>query len=148
MPASGADTVTATGAGGKGTATVTLGTPQSDSGISVLVTVAGGLLLAFEHAVAVDAVALVPVGLLLLTDLPVILELSERRAGASAGTVTALLWLAGNAGGLIVALLVALLVHHPTPAFLLLAGISLCAVPLVVALSTEPLPRIAESPGE
>jgi len=116
-------------------------------GTSVLVTVAGGLLLAFEHAVAVDAVVLVPIGLLLLTDLPVILELSERRAGASAGTVTALLWLAGNAGGLVVALAVQLLVHHPTPAFLLLAGVSLCAVPLVVSLSIEP-PRAPEPVGD
>ena len=80
---------------------------------------------------------LVPIGLLLLTDLPVILELCERRAGASAGTVTALLWLAGNAGGLLVALLVQLLVHHPTPAFLLLAVFALCAAPLVFALAPQ-----------
>ena len=80
---------------------------------------------------------LVPVGLLLLTLLPVILELSERNAGASAGTVTALLWLAGNAGGLVVALVVAVLVHHPTPAFLVLAAVCLCATPLVFALSTD-----------
>jgi hypothetical protein len=67
----------------------------------------------------------------------VILELSERGAGASAGTVTSLLWLAGNAGGLVIALLVAVLVHHPTTAFLALAVISLCAAPLVLALSTD-----------
>ncbi len=106
-------------------------------GASVLVTAVGGLLLAFEHAVAVDAVVLVPIGLLLLTDLPVILELSERRAGAAAGTVTALLWLAGNAGGVLVALLVQLLVHHPTPAFLLLTVIALCAAPLVFVLRPQ-----------
>lgn len=111
-------------------------------GASVLVTAVGGLALAFEHAVVVDAIVLVPIGLLLLTDLPVILELSERRAGASAGTVTALLWLAGNAGGVLVALLVQLLVHHPTPAFLALAVVALCAVPLVVAL--EPQEAAAE----
>jgi predicted MFS family arabinose efflux permease len=116
-------------------------------GTSVLVTIAGGLLLAFEHAVAVDAIALVPIGLLLLTDLPVILELSERRAGASAGTVTALLWLAGNAGGLVVALAVQLLVHHPTSAFLLLAAVGLCAVPLVVALSPDASTRAADTVG-
>ena len=104
---------------------------------AVVVTVAGSVLLAFEHVVAIDAVVLVAIGLLLLTLLPVILELSERRAGASAGTVTALLWLAGNAGGLLIALLVALLVHHPTPAFLALALVGLCAAPLVFALSTE-----------
>jgi len=105
--------------------------------VAVAVTVLGGTLLAFAHTVAVDAVVLVPIGLLLLTLLPVILELSERGAGASAGTVTALLWLAGNAGGLAVALIIALLVHHPTPAFLALAAICLCATPLVFALSTE-----------
>jgi len=104
---------------------------------AVVVTVAGSVLLAFEHVVAIDAVVLVAIGLLLLTLLPVILELSERRAGASAGTVTALLWLAGNAGGLLIALLVAVLVHHPTPAFLALALVGLCAAPLVFALSTE-----------
>ena len=119
-------------------------------GASVLVTVVGAILLAFEHAVAADAVVLVPIGLLLLTDLPVILELSERRAGAAAGTVTALLWLAGNAGGLVVALLVQLLVHHPTPAFLLLAAISLCAVPLVAVLapSSEPLAPLAPAAAD
>jgi predicted MFS family arabinose efflux permease len=105
--------------------------------VAVAVTVGGAVLLAFEHAVAIDAVALVAIGLLLLTLLPVILELSERRAGASAGTVTSLLWLAGNAGGLVIALFVAVLVHHPTPAFLALAVISLCAAPLVLALSTD-----------
>lgn len=104
---------------------------------AVIVTVSGASLLAFEHVVAIDAVVLVAIGFLLLTLLPVILELSERRAGASAGTVTALLWLAGNAGGLVIAVLVAVLVHHPTPAFLALALVSLCAVPLVLALSTD-----------
>ena len=106
-------------------------------GAAVVVAAAGALLLAFEHAVAVDAVALAAIGLLLLTLLPVILELSERNAGASAGTVTALMWLAGNAGGLVVTVLVALLVHHPLPAFVALAVISLLATPLVFALSTD-----------
>ena len=117
-------------------------------GSSVLVTVAGALLLAFEHAVVVDAVVLVPIGLLLLTDLPVILELSERRAGAAAGTVTALLWLAGNLGGLVVALLVQLLVHHPTPAFLVLAAVALCATPLVIWLSPDAARRVPEAAPE
>jgi predicted MFS family arabinose efflux permease len=104
---------------------------------AVAVTVGGSVLLAFEHVAAVDAIVLVAIGALLLTLLPVLLELSERRAGASAGTVTALLWLAGNGGGIVVALLVSLLVHHPTLAFLALAAVSLCAAPLVRALSTD-----------
>jgi hypothetical protein len=45
--------------------------------------------------------------------------------------VTALLWLSGQLGGLVVALAVQVLVHHPTPAFLLLAFVGLCAVPLL-----------------
>ena len=106
-------------------------------GAAVAVAAAGALVLAFEHAVAVDAVVLAAIGLLLLTLLPVILELSERRAGASAGTVTALMWLAGNAGGLVVTVLIALLVHHPVPAFVALAVISLLAAPLVRALATD-----------
>jgi predicted MFS family arabinose efflux permease len=109
-------------------------------GAAVAIAAAGGFVLAFEHAIAVDAVVLIAIGLLLLTLLPVILELSERRAGSSAGTVTALLWLAGNAGGLVVALIVAVLVHHPTPAFLILAVVSLLATPLVFALSADPSP--------
>ena len=104
---------------------------------AVAVTVGGACVLAFEHVIAIDAVVLVVIGLLLLTLLPVILELSERRAGASAGTVTSLLWLAGNAGGLVDRAAGRVLVHHPTPAFLVLALVSLCAAPLVLALSTD-----------
>jgi hypothetical protein len=37
----------------------------------------------------------------------------------------------------VIAVLVAVLVHHPTPAFLALAVVSLCAAPLVLALSTD-----------
>jgi hypothetical protein len=104
---------------------------------AVAVTFAGAIALAFEHAVAIDAIVLGAIGLMLLTLLPVILELSERRAGASAGTVTSLLWLAGNAGGLVIALLVGVLVHHPAAAFLTLALVGLCATPLVFALATD-----------
>jgi predicted MFS family arabinose efflux permease len=106
-------------------------------GAAVSVTVGGACLLSVEHVVVIDAIVLVAIGFLLLTLLPVLLELSERRAGASSGTVTALLWLAGNAGGLVIALLVGILVHHPTPAFLALALVSLCAAPLVVMLATD-----------
>ena len=41
------------------------------------------------------------------------------------------MWLAGNAGGLVVAVLVQALVHHPLPAFLLLAACGCAAIPLV-----------------
>lgn len=72
--------------------------------------------------------------MLLLTDLPVLLELSERGAGNAAGTVASMLWLAGQLGGLVVALLVQALVHHPAGAFLLLAGVGVLALPLLARL--------------
>lgn len=102
---------------------------------SVLAVIAGGVVLAFVHAIAVAAIVLVPMGLLLLTDLPVVLELSERGAGAAAGTVASLLWLAGQLGGVVVSLAVQALVHHPMPAFLLLAGVGVCALPLLTRLA-------------
>ena len=113
-------------------------------GASVAAVVIGGVVLAFVHSVAVDAIVLVPMGLLLLTDLPIVLELSERGAGSAAGTVAALLWLSGQLGGLVVALAVQLLVHHPMPAFLLLAAVGACAVPLLSRLG----PVLEASRGE
>ncbi len=115
-------------------AVVARGAERSIVAMAVTVAAAGMAVLAVAHAVAVDAVVLTATGLLLLTLLPVLLELSERRARGSAGTVTSLLWLAGNAGGLVVALLVGALVHHPTVAFVALAAVSLCAAPLLASL--------------
>jgi hypothetical protein len=46
-------------------------------------------------------------------------------------SATALLWLAGNLGGLLVAVVVGGLVDHPNVAFLLLAAVALSALPLV-----------------
>jgi predicted MFS family arabinose efflux permease len=73
--------------------------------------------------------ALVALGVLLLTDLPVILDLLERRAGSSAGMATAALWLGGNLGGLVLALVVQLLVHRPAAAFLVMAAVLLSLLP-------------------
>jgi len=107
------------------------GAEQRLIGASIAAGVGGSVVLAFVHVFAVDAVVLAVMGMLLLTDLPVILELAERRAGNDGGTVAALMWLAGNAGGLVVAVLVQALVHHPLPAFLLLAACGCAAIPLV-----------------
>jgi predicted MFS family arabinose efflux permease len=101
---------------------------------SVGAVIVGGVVLAFVHSIAVAAIVLVPMGLLLLTDLPVVLELSERGAGAAAGTVAALLWLSGQLGGVVVSLAVQALVHHPLPAFLLLSVVGVCALPLIIRL--------------
>ena len=69
--------------------------------------------------------------LALLTALPWLLSLCERRADDSVASATALLWLAGNLGGLLVAVVVGGLVDYPAVAFLLMAAVALGALPLV-----------------
>jgi cyanate permease len=110
------------------------GAARSLVGASIAAVIVGCTVLALVRVIAVDALMLVPMGMLLLVDLPVLLELSERSAGAAAGTVASLLWLAGQLGGLVIALLVQALVHHPTAAFLLLAGVGVLALPLLARL--------------
>jgi predicted MFS family arabinose efflux permease len=88
--------------------------------------------------------ALVLLGFLLLPSLPVVLSVAERLAGPLAGTAGAIVWMAGNLGGLAVALVVQLLVHHPTAAFLTMAGIAVLGVPLTARLAD--LPAILRGP--
>ncbi len=109
----------------------------------VFVAGVGCVLVALFEPLPVAWIALVPTGALLLTALPVILELTERRAGDAGGIATAIIWLAGNAGGLVVAGLLSPLVNDPLPAFLLLAVVPAVALPLTFGLrrlETEPAP--------
>ena len=71
-----------------------------------------------------------------------ILELTERRSATSAAT--ALIWLAGNAGGIVVAVLVQATQGHPAVAFSLLAGSA--ALVLAVRLK-EAAARAAKTPA-
>lgn len=87
--------------------------------------------LALDHDDVVEAVAVVLLGLVLLGALPVILELAERDAGGSGATATALIWLSGNAGGIVVALVVQALLDRPPLAFGVLAVVALGALPVV-----------------
>jgi len=99
--------------------------------------VGGCALLAAAPGVATAAVAMIVMGFLVLPDLPVILELAERRAGAAGGTATAMLWLAGNAGGIVVALVVQGVQGSPALAFTVMAVIGFVAVPLAVRLRRQ-----------
>jgi predicted MFS family arabinose efflux permease len=99
--------------------------------------VAGCVLLAAAPGVATAAVAMIVMGFLVLPDLPVILELAERRAGAAGGTATAMLWLAGNAGGIVVALIVQGVQGSPALAFAVMALIGCLAAPLALRLRTQ-----------
>jgi predicted MFS family arabinose efflux permease len=109
-----------------------------DRGVEVLllraalvVAVVGCVLLAVATGAAVATVGAVLAVLALLTALPWLLSLCERRAAGSVASATALLWLAGNLGGLLVAVVVGGLVDYPAVAFLLLAAVALSALPLV-----------------
>jgi predicted MFS family arabinose efflux permease len=105
---------------------------------SVVAGSAGLVVLAVAPGTATGLAVLVVVGLLLLTDLPVILELAQRRAGPGGGTASALVWLAGNAAGLVAALVVQGLVHHPGAAFAVLAAMLVAGLPLLRSLRALP----------
>ena len=72
-----------------------------------------------------------------------ILTAAEQLAGAAAGTAGAIVWMAGNLGGLVVALLVQILIHHPLAAFGAMAAVSLLGLPLAARLTSP----AAEQPG-
>jgi hypothetical protein len=75
--------------------------------------------------IVADFVLIAALGFVLLAALPVILQLTERRMGARGGVATGILLLVGNAGGLLVAVVVGLLVNLPVVAFLVLAAVIL-----------------------
>jgi predicted MFS family arabinose efflux permease len=99
-------------------------------GISVL----GCVVLASAPGLALRALVLVLMGATLLPALPIVLAMIERLAGAAAGTAGAIIWLAGNLGGVAVALVVQILVHHPSAAFLALAAVALLGLPAAARL--------------
>jgi predicted MFS family arabinose efflux permease len=98
--------------------------------VAAVVAAAACLVLAIAPGAVSGVLVIVPMGVVLLASLPVILELTERRAGAAGGSATALIWMAGNAGGIVVALLVQAALHHPAVAFGLLAAVALPVLPL------------------
>ncbi len=66
-----------------------------------------------HRLIVVDFVLIAALGFVLLAALPVMLELIERCMGASGGVATGTLLLVGNAGGLIVAVVIGALVDIP-----------------------------------
>lgn len=94
----------------------------------------GCVAMALAPGAVVAGVALVLIGFLLLPALPIVLELTERRSGAAEGTAAGLIWMSGNLGGLVVATVVGLLVHHPGPAFFIAAIAAVLALPMLARL--------------
>jgi predicted MFS family arabinose efflux permease len=93
------------------------------------------------------ALALVVTGIVVLPALPVILTAAEQLAGAASGTAGAIVWMAGNLGGLVVALIVQALVHHPLPAFMVMAAVALLGLPLAGRLSVGTAAGAGEETG-
>jgi predicted MFS family arabinose efflux permease len=81
------------------------------------------------------ALAVAIIGFFLLTSLPLLLEITERRAGADGASATALMWMAGQGGGIVIAVIVQVVVHHPTVAFLAMGVAAAGALPLINAAS-------------
>jgi predicted MFS family arabinose efflux permease len=104
----------------------------------ILVSAAMGLLSIAHHVAPLDFVVIAAVGFLLLAALPVILELTERCMGRAGGIATGILLLMGNLGGLLVAIAVGLVSGLPAAAFLLLAGVALCGLPIVRQVRSLP----------
>ncbi len=122
---------------------------------AVIVGCVGCVALGVIPSLAGRAVVIVAMGLMLLPALPVILTSTERLAGSAAGTAGAIVWMAGNLGGLVVALLVQILVHHPMAAFVAMAAVSLLGLPIAARLKpitgaemgAERVERIAVTAG-
>lgn len=85
----------------------------------------------------VGLIAMPIYGLFLLAAMPVILDLTERRAGPRVGTATALVWMAGNAGSLAIAMGVQMVIGVPALALLLMIGISATMIPLTLRLRRQ-----------
>ncbi len=102
---------------------------------AVLVSCLGCVVLGVAPWLGAQALAIAVMGVVLLPALPVILTRAEQLAGGLAGTAGAIVWMAGNLGGLIVALIVQVLVHEPLAAFLAMAAVSLLGLPLAARLA-------------
>lgn len=94
------------------------------------------VLLAVAPGVGTGFVALTVVGLALLPALPIVLELAERRTSVAEGTAAALIWLAGQLGGVLMTTAVGFLIGLPAVAFWLMALATAAAVPIAITLRT------------
>lgn len=105
---------------------------QIAAGVSAL----GCVTLAVIPGLGIGFAAAALLGFLLLPALPIVLELTESRGLQAAGTVAAIIWLASNAGGVIITLGCQQLLDQPAAAFVLLGAVALAAVPLARRINT------------
>jgi len=91
-------------------------------------------LLAFAPGVKLGLIGVPILGLLQLSTLPVVMGMTERRAGSSAGIASAVVWVAGNAGGTAISMAVQGMIGHPQVAFLFMGAVIATAGPLLLRL--------------
>lgn len=123
------------------------GAERAVLGVSLVLAATGTAALAVVHPLWAEGAALAVVGLVLLATMPVVLEVVEHRAGPASGTAASLLWMSGNAGGLVVTGVVATLLHHPAGAFLVLGAVALLGLPILARLSARDLHAVPGRPG-
>lgn len=98
-------------------------------GAGVAVTAGACLHLAIVPSAAMAWIMLLGIGFALLPALPIVLALTEKNAPEAEGTAAGLIWLAGNLGGVVVAVIIGILVNHSALAFVVLAGLTGLALP-------------------
>ena len=111
---------------------------------AVIASCLGCVALGLAPWLGVRAAVIAVMGLFLLPALPVVLTAAERLAGPAAGTAGAIVWMAGNLGGLVIALIVQILVHEPLAAFLAMGAVSLLGLPLAARLAPSGVTREAD----
>lgn len=98
-------------------------------GVGVAVTAGACLHLAIIPSTAMAWIMLLGIGFALLPALPIVLALTEKSAPEAEGTAAGLIWMAGNLGGVVVAVVIGILVNHSAVAFVVLAGLTSLALP-------------------
>jgi len=120
------------------------GAERSFMRVAVLTSALGSAALGSFTALGARVGVIAVMGLIMLPALPVILTAAERLAGSAEGIAGAIIWMAGNLGGLAVALVVQVLVDEPLAAFLAMAAVSLLGVPLAARF---PIAGLARGPA-
>jgi predicted MFS family arabinose efflux permease len=102
--------------------------------VAAVVGAAAFVLLTVVHVDVTIGIVLAVLGFFLLGAQPVILEISERRAGHAAASAAGAILLAGNLGGIVLAVSIQAINQHPSASFLVLAVAMLLIAPIARSL--------------
>jgi predicted MFS family arabinose efflux permease len=116
--------------------------------VGVALTAVACVLLAVAPGTVTAFIALTAIGLALLPALPIVLSLTEKRAGQAEGTAAGLIWMSGTLGGLVIATAVGVLVNHSATSFLVLGAVTLATLPLLSWFSRHANETVVTAPGD